>query len=173
MIALSELLASALEPIFDLMPRVSPRPQGNEHLVVDGPIMGIRLSRMPVLHVPALTHTSYLPATQVPVDLGLQSLMTADGKQVTVNGTAIISICDPCRLYRVAGEDWIELAAQLVRGDLQGVVSGHNLSDSVERGRDLIYCDAGSSLFEIGIELIDIVLEDFTTSLPLRILSNA
>lgn len=171
MTALSDLLASFLKPLLNLLPRIYMRPASNECCVVDAWWRKPYLHRGPILFIPALTHVEYLTAAQVPVDTCLQSLTSADGKSVSVNVTAIVKISDPLLLREsVELEDWTDLASQKVRAVVNEVVTGHNWGDVIERGSDLIFDDSAIDLEEIGIDLLQIVLEDSVVSLPIRLL---
>jgi regulator of protease activity HflC (stomatin/prohibitin superfamily) len=170
--SLSELMTSVLQPIFDLLPRISQRPASNEWGVRDSWLSGVKHFNGPLLHVPVTTHAEYWPKCEVPIDTGLQTLTTADNKTVSVNATLIIKIEDPVVLRSICEwegyEEWI---AMKVRGIVQDVICGHNWRDSIERASDFIELDAADQLMYAGIEVLQLVLEDATEVIPLRILN--
>lgn len=169
---LSELLASTLQPIFDLLPRVSARPASNEWGVCDTWLQGVKHFTKPILYMPVTAHIEYWPKCEVPIDTGLQTLTTVDSKTVSVNATLIIKIEDPITLRSVADfeghQEWI---AMKVRSIVQDVISGHKWRYSLDRASEFIEKEADEQLLFAGIEVIQLVLEDSTEVIPIRILN--
>ena len=169
---LSEVVASLLQPLFDLIPQIHHRPASNEWGVVDSWMREPRLFEGPCLHIPALSHVEVYPKTEYTIDTGLQSLTTANGKTVAVNATAIVKIVDPLLLRSVTNVDgWAEWAAMNIRSCVQDTVSGHGWDYTLRRGAEFIEEDSYHPLACAGIELLQLVLEDATESIPIRLLS--
>ena len=170
--SLFELFSSFLQPLFDLVPRLSRRPQSNEWLVVDSWIKGPRTLDLPVLHCPALTPVQYFPKCEVPIDCGLQRMTTADGSPVAVNATCRIVVADPLACRSKVGEEWEEAAAMVVRSIICDLVTTHNLSHLYELIADNAGWDAANDELQyIGCELSFLCVEDFQQIIPLSLLS--
>ena len=170
--SLSELISGALQPVLDLLPQVHARPASNEWGVADSWLGGVRTFSGPFLHIPATTHVEIYPKAEGPVDTGLQTLTTADGKTVAVNATAIIRITDPVYLRASVGvEEWETWVAMRIRGCVQEMITGHNWSYSLDRGEDLIEEMAYAELHAFGIEVERVVLEDICETYALRLLN--
>lgn len=170
--SLPELITSVLQPIFDLFPRLSHRPASNEFGVCDSWLKGVSQFTSPLFHIPVTTHAEYWPACEIPIDTGLQTLTTADRKTVSVNATCIIKIEDPIVLRSVCEfEGYQEWIAMKVRGIVQDVICGHNWSDSLERASEFIEEESANQLMYAGIEVLQLVLEDATEVIPIRMLN--
>ena len=170
--SLFELLSGFLQPLFDLVPRLSRRPQSNEWLVIDSWLKGPRTSVLPVLHCPSLTPVQYFPKCEVPIDCGLQRMTTADGSPVGVNATCRVVVIDPLVVREKVGEDWEEAAAMIVRSVVCDLVSSHNLSHLFELMADGAgWEEVNDDLQYIGCELGALCIEDFQQIIPLSILS--
>ncbi len=167
--SLSELISSVAQPLLDLLPQVHARPASNEWGVVDSIWGQPRTFRGPLLHIPALTHVEVYPSCEIPIDTGLQSLTSVDGKTVAVNATTILSVRDPILLRSIAGEDWQEYAAMRVRGIVCEIITGHKWSQSIHQASEFIAFDAADELQYFGIEVHQVLLEDCTETIPLRI----
>ena len=167
--SLSELVSGILQPVFDLMPQVHARPASNEWGVADSWLGGVRTFSGPLLHVPATTHVEIYPRCEVPIDTGLQTLTTADSKTVAVNATTILSVSDPILLRSIAGSEWQEYASMRIRGIVCEIIAGHKWSQSIHQAAEFIAFDASSELLECGIEVHQVVLEDASETIPLRI----
>ena len=169
---ISELISGFLQPVFDLLPRMSARPADNEWGIVDSWFSGVRQFSGPVLHVPVVTHVEYIPKCEIPIDTGLQTLTTADRKTVAVNATAIVRVVDPVFLRaNVEVDRWEEWAAMRVRGCVQEVVTGHNWSYVLDKGENFIEELAYGELYAFGIELERLVLEDICETFSLRLMN--
>lgn len=169
--SLSEVIASIVQPLFDLLPQIHERPASNEWLVVDRWFGGVSITKRPVLHIPAFTHCEVYPKAEMPIDTGLQTLTTADRKTVSVNATVILRIEDPTHLRGFTSHsDWEVWAAMRVRGCVQEVVTGHNWEHVLERGESFIEELVYSELHAFGIETERLVLEDITEAIPIRLL---
>ena len=170
--SLSEVVASIIEPLFNLMPQIHHRPASNEWGVVDSWLREPRLFSGPLLHIPAITHVEIYNNTEFTIDTGLQSLTTANGKTVAVNATAIVKVVDPLLLRTVTSyHGWAEWAAMNIRSCVQDTVTGHGWEYTLRRGAEFVEEDAYHPLSSAGIELIQLVLEDATESIPIRLLS--
>lgn len=169
---IGELLSQVLQPIFDLLPQVARRPLSNEQGVRDA-LGSVRRFWWPQLHIPAVTHIEYWPKHIVSIDLGLQTLTTADGKSIAVNATAMVRVGDPIALREFASaETWEETVAMLVRGSLSDIVMGHNLSDVIDRGEELLESEVWEDLYTWGVTIRSVVLEDLTECWPIRVMGN-
>ena len=170
--SLSELISSVAQPLLDLLPQVHSRPASNEWGVRDSLWGKPKTFRGPLLHIPAITHVEIYNSTEFTIDTGLQSLTTADGKTVAVNATAIVKVSDPLLLRTVTSYDgWAEWAAMNIRACVQDTVTGHGWEYTLRRGAEFIEEDSYNPLLSAGIELIQLVLEDATESIPIRLLS--
>lgn len=112
---------------------------------------------------PAITHIEYWPGQEllVSIDLGMQTLTTADGHSIAVNATAMVRVGNPIKFRDFASaETWEETTAMLVRGALSDIAMGHNLSDVIERGEELLEMQVWNELHDWGISIRSIVLED-------------
>ena len=167
----AELLSSLLQPILDLIPRIAPRPKTTEWCLVDRWLGCVKMTDNPVVFIPTVTHVEYYPLLAHPIDVGLQSLTTADGISVCVNATVIILINDPCLLRSVVDYDsWEELVSMRVRWIVTNVVTGHNWSMTRDTGDDICFEEVEEDLLEIGIDLKRLVFEDLTVARPIRLL---
>ena len=167
--SLSELISGVLQPLFDLMPQVHQRPASNEWGVVDHPWRTPKTFRGPMVFVPCVTHVLILPAHEIPIDTGLQTLTSFDGKTVAVNATTILTITDPVLLRETAGDDWEEYCSMRIRGIVCDIVTTHKWSQSLRQAAEFIEYDSAVDLLAVGIEVKQVVLEDMTESIPLRI----
>ena len=167
--SLSEVVASIIEPLFDLMPQIHHRPASNQFGVVDGIWSKPKTFRGPLLHIPALTHVELYPSYEVPIDTGLQTLTSFCGKTVAVNATTILTVTDPILLRSVAGDEWQEYASMRIRGIVCDIITGHKWSQSLRQAAEFIEFDAAADLIECGIEVQQVVLEDMTETVPVRI----
>ena len=172
--AISELLASLLQPVFDCLPRISARPKSNETLVVDGPISGPRTTSRPQVYFPILTHVEYWPAAAVPLECELQSLTSADGVTVAINASVVLTVTYPLMLREQTDhESWEAFTSLKIRQSIYEAVSGHNFDDFRSRAKDLIWFEAEEALAECGVELIDLAIEDITKTRCLRLMTNS
>ena len=167
--SLSEVLSSVLQPLFDLIPQISPRPASTEFGVVDDLWGKPRQFRGPRPYVPALTHIQMFPSVEIPIDTGLQTLTSFDGKTVAVNATTILSITDPVALREAGGDEWAELVSMKIRGIVFDIVSGHKWSQSLRQASGFIEADCYDDLWHIGIDVKRVVLEDMSETLSLRL----
>ena len=169
--SLSELVSGILQPVFDLMPQVHARPTTTEWGIADSWLGGVRVFTGPYLHVPATTHCEIYPKVEVPIDTGLQTLTTADGKTVSVNATAIVKIVDPIHLRAsVSHAEWEVWLSMRVRGCVQEVVTGHNWQYILDKGEGFIEELVYSELYAFGVEVERVVLEDLAEALTIRLL---
>lgn len=172
--SLSELLSNILQPFFDLLPRIEQRPSMTEWLVTDRWFGGHAIASGPVLFVPSLTHVERYPKAEHPIDVGFQSLTTADDNLVTVNATAIVVISDPLSLRQTVDyESWESWVAMMVRRSVTEVISGHNFSHTIEHGEEMVHSLCESTLEYAGVELVQVVLEDLTKTRPMRLFVNS
>ncbi len=170
--SLSELFSGVLQPLFDLLPQIHARPASNEWGVADPWIGEPRMFTGPYIHIPASTHIEIYTKTEFTIDTGLQSLTTADGKTVSVNATAIIRVVDPLLLRTVSNyHGWAEWCAMHIRACVQDVITGHKWTQSVNQAAEFIEEDSYHPLASAGVELIQLVLEDATECIPIRLLS--
>ena len=167
--SLSEVVASIVEPLFSLLPQVHARPASNEYAVIDSLWSVPKEFRGPRLYIPALSHIEVYPAHEVPIDTGLQTLTSFCGKTVAVNATTILRVLDPILLRSVAGIDWQEYASMRIRGIVCEVVTGHKWSQSLNQAAEFIEFDSAADLYEVGIEVQQVVLEDCAESIPVRL----
>lgn len=169
--SLFDLVGSLLEPLFDLVPRLTRRPASNEWMVIDSLLKGPRESLRPALHVPAFTPVDYLPKHQVPIDCGLQRVTTADGVNVAVNATARVEIVDPIVCRQLTSTDWEEAAAMIIRSQVCETATGHNwshLQDLWLDGEGME--EIGYDLQEIGMSLVVFRVEDAQEVIPLSLM---
>lgn len=170
--SLSEVVSGVLEPVFDLMPRIHPKPASNRVLVVDTAWSKPKVVRnRPVLYVPALSVVEEWDAVDVPLDLGSQALRTADGVAVVVNASVIVEFRQPLvtRAY-CTHEDVETYVGILSRQAVQAAITGHNLSHILDCGEDIAGDLAHASLDEAGIVLHSLVFEEFTTADTIRLI---
>ena len=167
--SLSEVIASILEPLFSLLPQVHARPASNEVAVIDSLWSDPKAFRGPRLYIPALTHIEVYPAHEVTVDTGLQTLTSFDGKTVAVNATTILTVIDAVKLREVAGEEWAEYCSMRIRGIVCDIVTSHKWSQSLRQAAEFIEFDAAADLHEVGIVVHQVVLEDCSETIPVRL----
>ena len=167
--SLLELIGSFLEPFLDLVPRIAYRPASNQYMVVDRWYGGVKVSTVPVLHCPMLTHVEYFPRWEEAIDCGVQKLTTSCGKPVIVNATARVLIIDPIQLRAKAGTEWSETVAMQMRARVcefarskDEVSSECDSCLSGQIAEDLIY---------FGIELAQFQIEDAQEVMALSITS--
>jgi len=167
--SLSEVLSGVLQPLLDLIPQISPRPASNEFGVIDDLWGKPRLFRGPRPYVPALTHIEYYPSCEIPIDTGLQSLTSVDGKTVSVNATTILSVRDPVLLRSIAGEEWEEYCSMRIRGIVCEIITGHKWRQSLNQAAEFIEFDSAADLSEVGVEVQQVLLEDCSETIPVRL----
>ncbi len=167
--SLSELISSVAQPLLDLLPQVHARPASNEWGVKDSLWGKPKTFRGPLLHIPAVTHVEIYPSHDVPIDTGLQTLTSFCGKTVAVNATTILRVLDPILLRSVAGIEWHEYASMRIRGIVCEVITGHKWSQSLNQAAEFIEFDSAADLYEVGIEVQQVVLEDCAESFPVRL----
>jgi hypothetical protein len=156
-----DLLATFLQPIFDLVPRIARRPASNEFMVVDSWIKGVRLTKRPRLHCPALTHVEYIPSSEIPIDCGIQRITTADGVAVVVNATCRILIEDAILCRQKVSDEYEEASAMIVRSHICDLISGHNFSYLPDLSIEEVGAtDIEQDLLEMGISLTVFKVED-------------
>ena len=171
--ALSELLASFLQPLFDLLPRVDHRPAVNEWAVADAWLREPRTFKGPIFRIPAITHIEYYSAAEVCLDVGIQSLTTIERKSVAVNATAIVLIEDPLLLrLHTDAHDWEQWVSMRVRAIVTEIITGHSWDYSLEHASSFICRHASQELREYGVDVIQVVLEDATEVMPVRLFNN-
>ncbi len=167
--SLSEVLSGVLQPLFDLVPQIHPRPASTEFGVVDDLWGKPRQFRGPRAYVPALTHIQVFPAVEIPIDTGLQTLTSFDGKSVAINATTILTITDPVALRTAGGDEWEELVSMKIRGLVCETITSHKWSQSLRQAADFIEADCYDDLWHVGIDVKRVVLEDMSETIPLRI----
>jgi len=167
--SLSELISGVLQPVFDLMPQVHARPASYELAVIDSLWAEPKEFRGPRLYIPALSHIEVYPACEVPIDTGLQSLTSVDGKTVAVNATTILKVRDPILLRKVAGAEWEEWAAMKIRGIVCDVITCHKWNHSLAQAAEFIEAESYEELWPCGLSVQVVVLEDATETIPLRL----
>ena len=169
---ISELVSSLLQPLFDLLPRISPRPASNEYAVVDSWMFGVKEFTGPRVFVPVFTHVEYYPMADYPVDTGLQRLTTSCEKTVCVNATAIVTVVDPIQLRdRTAHENWEHWCSMIIRKHVRECATNSTWDEFLEDGDSTVYIEASDELLCAGVNLVQIVLEASTVALPLTILT--
>ena len=167
--SLSEVIASIVEPLFSLFPQVHARPASNEYAVIDSLWDDPKEFRGPRLYIPALSHIEVYPAHEVTLDTGLQTLTSHDGKTVAVNATTILKVYDPILLRSFAGVDWQEYCSMRIRGIVCEIITGHKWRQSLNQAAEFIEFDSAADLSEVGVEVQQVLLEDASECLPLRI----
>lgn len=166
------LLSEFLQPWADLIPRFSHRPTSVEWCIWDSVIFGPRVTRWPILHCPALSHIEYYPSTPFPIDLEVQTLRTADGHELTINASIMVTILDPLVLRSSIGyDDYINNLSMDARAVIHEFISGHNMSyglESTERLSDHLW-DSLSLLTENGVSLDRLCIEDAAATTAFRL----
>jgi len=167
--SLSELVSGVLQPLFDLMPQVHTRPATTEWGVADSWLGGVRTFTSPLLHIPATTHVEIYPKCEVPIDTGLQTLTSFDGKTVAVNATTILKVYNPILLRSVAGIEWEEYCSMRIRGIVCEIITGHKWRQSLNQAAEFIEFDSAADLSEVGVEVQQVLLEDCSETIPVRL----
>ena len=167
--SLSELISSVAQPLLDLIPQIHARPASNEIAVIDSLWSGPKTFRGPRLHIPALSHIEVYSASEIPIDTGLQSLTSVDGKTVAVNATTILKVRDPLLLRDVAGAEWEEWASMKIRGIVCDVITQHRWTHSLSQAAEFIEAESYEELWPCGLNVQVVVLEDSTEILPIRL----
>ena len=167
--SLSELISSVAQPLLDLLPQVHARPASNEIAIIDSLWSYPKTFRGPRLHIPALSHIEVYPASEVPIDTGLQSLTSVDGKTVAVNATTILKVRSPLLLREIAGPEWEEWASMKIRGIVCDVVTCHKWNQSLSQAAEFIEAESYEELWPVGLDVQVVVLEDATECLPVRL----
>lgn len=166
--SLLDLLSSFLQPIFDLVPRIARRPTSYEWMIVDSWIKGVRLSKSPRLHCPALTHVEYIPSCEIPIDCGIQRITTADNFSVVVNATCRIVIEDPILCRDRVADEWEEASAMIARSHVCDIISGHNWSHLPDLCVDRVVSEQiNQDLAAIGICISVFKVEDLQQVIPI------
>ncbi len=167
--SLSELISGVLQPVFDLMPQVHSRPASNEVAVIDSLWAEPKEFRGPRLYIPALSHIEVYPTCEIPIDTGLQSLTSVDGKTVAVNATTILRVRHPILLREIAGIEWQEWASMKIRGIVCDVITCHKWNHSLAQAAEFIEAESYEELWPCGLSVKVVVLEDATETIPLRL----
>ncbi len=166
------LISEFLQPWADLVPRFSHRPNTVEWCVWDSPVNKPRTTRLPILHCPALTHIEYYPSTPFPMDLEVQTLRTADGHELTINASIMVTILDPLLLRESVGyDDYVSNISMEARAVIHEFISGHNLTyglESTESLYDHLY-DAIDDLTNGGVSLDRLCIEDAAATSAFRL----
>lgn len=166
------LLSEFLQPWADLVPRLSHRPSSVEWCVWDSVTLGPRVTRWPVLHCPALSHIEYYPSTPFPIDLEVQTLKTADGHELTINASIMVTIDNPLLMRDSVGyDDHVSNISMEARSTIQDFVSGNNLLYGLSRLdilEDLVY-DALLSRTNEGVILDRLCIEDAASTSAFRL----
>lgn len=169
--SLSEVISGVLEPVFDLFPRIHTKPASNRVLVVDTAWSSPKLVEdRPVLYVPALSVVEEWDAVNVPLDLGSQSLRTADGVSVVVNASVVVQFSPLETRIHCTHDDAETYVGILSRQAVQSAITGHNLNHLLDCGEDIAAELAYASLDSAGIILHQIIFEEFTTAETLRLI---
>lgn len=168
-----DLLQEFLQPLLDFVPRVSRRPASNEFCVVDG-VLSVRQTRRPQLHAPVITHVEYYPASEIPLDLEIQTLATGSQAELTINATASVVIEDPISLRAVAGsESYLGVAAISLRSEIASIVQNVTASELHEMIADGTFQERVSeSLFTHtrgGMSVSGFAIEDFARTSSFRV----
>ena len=167
--SLSELISSVAQPLLDLLPQIHARPASNEIAVIDSLWGYPKTFRGPRLHIPALSHIEVYPASEIPIDTGLQSLTSVDGKTVAVNATTILKVRNPILLREIAGPEWEEWASMKIRGIVCDVVTCHKWTQSLSQAAEFIEAESYEELWPCGLDVQVVVLEDASETIPLRL----
>ena len=167
--SLSELISGVLQPLFDLMPQVHARPASNEYAVIDSLWSDPKEFRGPRLYIPALSHIEVYPAHEVTIDTGLQTLTSFDGKTVAVNATTILKVYNPILLRSVAGTEWEEYCSMRIRGIVCDIITSHKWRQSLNQAAEFIEFDSAADLTEVGVEVQQVLLEDCSETIPVRL----
>ena len=167
--SLSELISSVAQPLLDLLPQIHARPASNEIAVIDSLWSDPKTFRGPRLHIPALSHIEVYSASEIPIDTGLQSLTSVDGKTVAVNATTILKVRDPLLLRQIAGIEWEEWASIKIRGIVCDIVTCHKWTQSLSQAAEFIEAESYEELWPCGLNVQVVVLEDATETIPLRL----
>ena len=166
------LISEFLQPWADLIPRFSHRPSSVEWCVWDSPIWGARVTRWPVLHCPAITHLEYYPSTPFPIDLDVQTLKTADGHELTINASIMVTIDDPLLMRGTIGfDEYVNNISMEARAVIHEFVSGHNLKHGlsiIDRLEDHL-ADSLLLLTSEGVILERLCIEDAASTTAFRL----
>ena len=124
------------------------------------------------MHCPALTHIEYYPLTPFPIDLEVQTLKTADGHELTINASIMVTISDPLLLRDSIGYDeYVSNISMEARNAIQSFVSGHNQDHGMSI-LDRLEGSLGDSLYflaEGGIDLNRLCIEDAASTTAFRV----
>lgn len=166
------LLSDFLQPWADLVPRLSHRPSTVEWCVVDSAMFGPYVTRKPVLHCPALTPVEYYPSTPFPIDLEVQTLRTADGHELTINASIMVTINDPLAMREAIGfDEYVNNISMEARAVIQEFVSDHNLEHGlsiIDRLEETL-ADSLYFLANEGINLNRLCIEDAASTSAFRL----
>ena len=167
--SLSELISSVAQPLLDLIPQIHARPASNEIAVIDSLWSDPKTFRGPRLHIPALSHIELYPTSEIPIDTGLQSLTSVDGKTVAVNATTILKVRNPILLREIAGAEWEEWSSMKIRGIVCDVITCHTWTHCLSQAAEFIEAESYEELWPCGLDVQVVVLEDATETIPLRL----
>lgn len=164
--ALLELLSEFLQPLLDLVPRMSHRPASNEFMVYDGPVNGVSVKRWPVVYFPIVSHVEYYPRNEHPIDCGIQKLTDHENEPVIVNATMRIKIDDPVQLRQKAGsETWEECIAMIARAAVCDAVWAHGTEGIHEEVAKVIRWE----LATLGVDIAKFKIEDTQFVFPISV----
>ena len=160
-----ELFRAFLEPIFQVVPRISRRPSVTEFCVVDG-VLGVRITRLPQVYMEILTHVEFYPRAPQPLDLEIQTLLTQDGVEVTLNATISAVVVDPVSVRITLGqEECLHNLSIAIRSSLAELVTSMELSefqDKVANGDvEKLVAAKVAAVSRHSMELVTFAIEDF------------
>lgn len=153
-----DLIASILQPVFDLVPRVYKRPATTEWCVVDGWRSRPKVVSRPVVACPMFCHVEYYPRTPFPVDLEVQTLYAGDD-ELTINASLMVQIEDPIALRSSLGDEYVSCLSMVARSAIeQYVVENEEWPTSAELSDIIAQAVVSSSLS--GATLKQFCIED-------------
>lgn len=122
----------------------------------------------PAAYLPLIEEIVVMPKYQLTLELGEQTLTTADSHQITICGSLLFRIIDPVLCSVECGNHYELVAAYHARAVYQTAITACEVIDLQEMDEDSIFAQIAERLEGIGIELIEAKLIEASTSRTLK-----
>lgn len=122
----------------------------------------------PLVYLPLIESVEMLPRHQLSVELGEQTLTTADSHQITICGSLLFRIADPVACFIECGQHYEIIAAYHARAVYQAAITACDIVELQELDESESYSEISERLSEIGIELIECKLIEASKSRTIK-----
>jgi regulator of protease activity HflC (stomatin/prohibitin superfamily) len=122
----------------------------------------------PLIYLPLIESVEILPQHQLTVELGEQTLTTADSHQITICGSLLFRITDPVICFVECGQHYEVVAAYHARAVYQTAITACDVVQLQELDESKSHDEIAERLLEIGIELIECKLIEASKSRTIK-----